>query len=112
MMFCSPKLLGIAIAFSLASAAAHAGEMSKTAGGIPEALNAGFKFVTGTDLSAKKDEPVRVGSVPSKAVIRTGSVYLAKNDELLVCPYTIVEINPSLDDQDYVKPGSVCYKIK
>jgi hypothetical protein len=111
-MFCSLKLLGIAIAFLLASAAAHAGEVSKIVGAIPDALEAGFKFVTGSDISPVKDQQVLIGGVKSNANIRTGSIYLMKNNELLVCRYIIVEANPSPDDQDYAKPASVCYKIK
>jgi hypothetical protein len=106
------KLSGIAMAFSLASAAAHAGEISKIAGAIPDALGTGFKFVTGSELGPQKDQQVQLGAVSSKATTRTGSIYLAKNNELLVCRYTIVETNPSRDDEDYLKPSSVCYKIK
>jgi len=107
--------------FGLSSALAYSGEISKDRGSISEALAAGFKPSSGSDVSpafSESAKDLRVSVTQSapysydNAKVRYGSIYLVKDSELLLCRFRIVESNPAAPAQDFAKPGSLCYIVK
>jgi hypothetical protein len=110
---CTRWCQALALVFAGASTlsnSARSGEVSERVGGIPELISQGYRFLAGGDLGPI--ESADVGFNLGKATFQVGHLYLGKENDLLVCTYTIVSYNPSRPSEDYNKPGSYCSRIK
>jgi hypothetical protein len=93
--------------------------ISACVGHIPDLLKSGYQFSAGSDISPDQTERVRTKtSIPptfDNAKYNTGSLYLQKGTDLLVCRYTIVTENPQssgMPSPQSALAQSYCYRIQ
>ncbi len=102
----------LAILMVGASTSSYAGAKSKIRGTVPELLAAGFKFAAGSQLSPSPDQNSKImASGTNQAWTRSGTVYLVKDKDLLVCIFMVVQENNAADNE-FMQPSSTCYEIK
>jgi hypothetical protein len=86
---------------------------------VSNLLQQGYHFLGGSDISAEQKQRVSVNTIAppnyDDAKYKTGSIYLIKGNDLVICSYTVVTSNPragapSAGDQAIV--GSKCYEVK
>lgn len=110
----------IAAVFLLANMnSSRAGPISDDIGTVSALLASGYKFVGGSDISAEQKQRVPTTTAPpmkfGDAKYKTGSAYLEKDSDLVICSFTIVMSNPLVGPAptgDQAVIGSKCYRIK
>jgi hypothetical protein len=112
--------LSLAAFWCFGVATAMGGEVSLKIGSIEQCIGKGYKFVGGSDISSSQNISVSTTTkapfIYKNALTNTGSLYLQKDTDLLICSYTIVTSNPAAGSQDLAapppSPHSACYRLK
>jgi hypothetical protein len=88
-------------------------EVSVQVGTIPDLISQGYMFIAASGLGPEKTVSIPPYGADPNVTFQVGALYLGKQNEFVICNYTIVLSVGSVDaPPPRLTPHSACYKIK